>query len=399
MLTKKNLRQIFFSSISLLLSSCATHQQQMHKRALVNKTPLNQIDTVVEHAISKEVYPGAVVWASHKGVPIYQKAFGNRRIDPDIAPMCLDTIFDVASLTKVVVTTTAIMQLIEQGKIRLDQRLSTLWPEFTGHGKEAITIQDLLTHTAGFQPCPPRTLKNKAEVLQWIAQSELNDQPGSHFIYDDISFAALGYLIERITRQPLNEYAQKCIFDPLEMKESMFLPSTSLLDRIAPTERINGVLHWGMVHDPTTAAMGGVAGVAGLFSTACDLGIFLDCILEEGRIPGKQQNLLYPHTIQQMTKVQTPSTIPEKRGLGWDICSMPFGGGRSELFSPNAFGHTGFTGTSMWADPETKSWVILLANRVHPIYKPDDKQIFKDRVAIADVVAGYLYPPSTARFL
>lgn len=356
---------------------------------------LSQIDKIVHRSIMSGGYPGAVVLASHKGKIIYQGIFGNRRIEPDIAAMQFDTIFDLASLTKVVVTTTAIMQLVEQDRITLNASLHSYWPEFSGHGKEDITIKELLTHTAGFPAIVPRSrLSNKEDILKWVAQSELSFIPNTHFLYSDIGFLTLGYLVERITGQSLDYYAKEYIFSPLGMYDTQFLPPSTLLDRIAPTEIINGHLRWGTVHDPTATAMGGVSGLAGLFSTIRDLGVFLDCILASGRVPdqyadqGSSRHILLPSSVQEMTTVQTPSIIPEKRGLGWDIHSMPYDGGRGKLLSPYAFGHTGFTGTSMWVDPVTTSWVIILTSRIHPVYHPNDKHIFEDRSAIADIVAG-----------
>ncbi|WP_419241350.1 serine hydrolase domain-containing protein [Cardinium endosymbiont of Nabis limbatus] len=357
--------------------------------------PLNQIDKIVSRSIASGSYPGAVIWASHQGKIIYQGIFGNRRVEPDVAGMQFDTIFDLASLTKVVVTTTAIMQLVEQEKITLHAPLHSYWPAFSGHGKENITIKELLTHTAGFPAIVPKSkLSNKENILKWVAQSELSFIPNTHFLYSDIGLLALGYLVERITGQSLDHYAQAYIFGPLGMYDTQFLPPATLRDRIAPTEMINGHLRRGTVHDPTATAMGGVSGLAGLFSTARDLGVFLDCILAGGRIPDQYadqaspRHILLPSSVQQMTTVQTPAIIPEKRGLGWDIHSMPYDGGRGKLFSPYAFGHTGFTGTSMWVDPVTTSWVIILTSRVHPVYHPNDTQLFKDRSAIADIIAG-----------
>ncbi|MDN5247393.1 MAG: serine hydrolase domain-containing protein [Candidatus Cardinium sp.] len=358
-------------------------------------TPMSQIDKIVERSIASGGYPGAVILASHQNEIIYQGVFGNLRVKPDVAAMQFDTIFDLASLTKVIVTTTAIMQLAEKGKLTINDLAHSYWPEFSGHNKENITIKELLTHTAGFPAIVPRShLSNKEEVLRWVERSELVFTPNTHFIYSDIGFLTLGYIVERITNQSLDHYAQEYIFGPLGMHDTKFLPPIELLDRIAPTECINGHLRWGTVHNPTATAMGGVSGLAGLFSTIHDLGIFLDCLLAGGRVPDKQatqssyQYILLPSSVKEMTTVQSPATIPEKRGLGWDINSIPHGGGRGKLFSPYAFGHTGFTGTSMWVDPITNSWLIILTSRLHPVYDPNAKQIYEDRSAIADIIAG-----------
>lgn len=347
---------------------------------------MNQIEKIVQSSIESRGYPGAVVLASHQKQIIYKGIFGNCRVEPDVATMQFDTIFDLASLTKVIVTTTAIMQLVEKRKLVLSVPINNYWPEFSGHGKEKITIKDLLTHISGFPAeVPVSNLSSKKEILKWVEQSQLSFEPGTRFLYSDIGFLVLGYLVELVANQSLDCYAQEYIFGPLDMRDTCFLPYSTLLDRIAPTERINGCLRWGTVHDPTAHAMGGVSGLAGLFSTISDLAVFLDCLLEGGG------NILLPSSVEQMRTVQTPSTISEKRGLGWDIHSMPYNGGRGKLFSLDAFGHTGFTGTSMWVDPVTKCWVIILTSRLHPIYNPNAKQIFEDRSAIADIIASNLH--------
>lgn len=369
------------------------------KRPHVNQESLQKIAPLIEQSIADGHYPGAVILAGHQGKIIYRGVFGNRRIKPNIAPMTFDTIFDLASLTKALVTTTAIMQLEEQGKIRLDDPVALFWPDFACHGKGDVTIRQLLTHTSGFAagltcsahdpnhlPCPCQL--GDTITLNRVELQPLVNPPGTVFKYSDINFIALGHLVEIVSKEPLNKYAKTHIFNRLGLKQTFYLPSEKLKDRIAPTEIVEGKLRWGEVHDDTAYEMGGVSGMAGVFSTAKDLGIFAQCLLDGGRIPVVKEHkhfhyLLYPMTILKMTIPQTPAFIRDIRGLGWDIASRFATRGR---FSENSFGHTGFTGTSIWIDAKTKTWLVILTSRTHP--KPAaTNPMIHDRVAIANLVA------------
>ncbi len=368
----------------------------------INTALLHNIENIVKESIYKGKYPGAVVLFSHRGQPIYRGVFGNRRLIPDIAPMDFDTIFDVASLTKVVATTPAIMQLIEQGKLGLDDTVSQYWPSFAEdeEGKKDITIRHLLTHTSGLPADLPHFLvptehltsyswyswRGTSTALKEIEKINLLHRPGEKFIYSDIGFIALGNLISIITGTPLDQYAKDNIFDPAGMKSSFFLPSPDLRDQIAPTQIVDGILRWGEVHDPTAYAMGGVAGSAGVFSTAGDLDIYAQVLLNQGLSKGGKY-LLSPLTILKMITPQTPSNLLDIRGLGWDIDSY-LSSARGVLFSTSAFGHTGWTGTSMWLDPITQSSLIILTSRTHPLPQEPTNPLIKDRHKIANIVAA-----------
>jgi uncharacterized protein YbbC (DUF1343 family)/CubicO group peptidase (beta-lactamase class C family) len=328
------------------------------------------LDNVINQAISEGKLPGAVLLIGHNGQVVYRKAYGKRALVPVPETMTTDTIFDIASLTKVVATTSSLMKLFEQGKFRLNDRVTDYIPEFQG-GKSDLTIRNLLTHFSGLAPdVPLNTPWTGYETALHLAFTDRPTGPaGVHFVYSDINFLLLGELVHRLSGSMVSDYARENIFQPLGMKETMYRPPASLLPRIAPTERVkvDAPPLRGVVHDPTARRMGGIAGHAGVFSTADDLSRFAQMILNGGELDGVR--VLSPLTIQKFTEPQSPPDQPILRGLGWDIDS-PLSGNRGELFPIGSFGHTGFTGTSMWIDPTTKTYVILLANSVHPIARP-----------------------------
>src|SRR5439155_26696892 len=304
----------------------------------------------------------------NRGRVVYRKAFGRRALVPKPLPMRADTIFDLASLTKVVATTTAVMQLVEQGKIRLEQPVAEYWPEFKANGKDDITVRELMTHYSGLRgdlDLKPAWSGYETALRMIVAETPIAP-PGTRFIYSDINYETLGELVRRVSGQPLDLYCREHIFRPLGMKNTMFRPLASLRLRIAPTQYEaggSGKMLWGEVHDPTAHAMGGGAGHAGLFSTADDLAVFAQTLLDGGRYKGAR--ILSPVAVEKMTTPQTPYGKMLVRGLGWDIDSY-YASNRGDLFPVGSFGHTGFTGTSIWIDPFSKTYVILLTNSVHP---------------------------------
>jgi uncharacterized protein YbbC (DUF1343 family)/CubicO group peptidase (beta-lactamase class C family) len=362
---------------------------------------LEGIRSVVEDAISKKETPGAVVLIGHHGRIVYKQAFGHRAVEPRLLPMTTDTIFDMASLTKVMATTPAIMQLFEQGRIRLDDPVTAYWPEFGANGKEHITILELMTHYSGLPP--DLDLKQPwsgyAHAMQRIVDVKPIAPPGTRFIYSDINFETLGELVRRISGEPLDEYCARHVFGPLGMKETFFRPLVTHPQdraRIAPTQHQfgrTGKILWGEVHDPTSYRMGGVAGHAGLFSTADDLAIYAQMLLDGGSYRGVK--ILSPLTVEKMTSPQTPPGATVLRGLGWDIGS-PYASNRGELFPVGSYGHTGFTGTSLWIDPLTQTYVVIMSNRVHPDGKGD---VIAMREKIATLVAAALGPMSDRQIL
>ncbi|MCC6263480.1 MAG: DUF1343 domain-containing protein [Bryobacterales bacterium] len=320
-------------------------------------------DSLIEDAVESNTIPGAVLWVGQPDRMLYAKAYGSRSLVPRKTSMKMDTIFDAASLTKVLATTTAVMQLWEQGKIRLGDRVTEYLPKFQG-GKSDITVRDLLTHYSGLRP-------DVDLVPRWSGESTginlaLTDKPatppGRRFVYSDINFILLAEIVRAVSGKRIDEYARENIFEPLGMKDTGYLPPASKRSRIAPTEIVDGTPLLGVVHDPTTRYMGGVAGHAGVFTTAADLARFARMILNHGELDGRR--VLSEGAVSKMSVPASPASRPDLRGLGWDIDSR-FSSNRGELFPVGSFGHTGFTGTSLWIDPHSNTFVILLTNSVH----------------------------------
>jgi uncharacterized protein YbbC (DUF1343 family)/CubicO group peptidase (beta-lactamase class C family) len=324
------------------------------------------LDAAVEQSIQDGLIPGAVLIVGQNGKILHRKAYGQRSLVPAREPMTIDTIFDAASLTKVIATTPSLMKLFEQGKLRIAEPVTAYMPQFQG-GKSDITIRDLMTHFSGLRPdldLEPAWTGYEVGIGRALIDKP-TAPPGARFVYSDINFELLGEIVHRLSGKMLNEYARDSIFEPLGMRETMFLPPPSTRARIAPTEidPATGAPFRGVVHDPTARYMGGVAGHAGLFTTASDLAKFAEMMLGMGERDGVR--LFSPLTVRKFTSPATPPDQPILRGLGWDIDS-PYSANRGELYPIGSYGHTGFTGTSIWMDPSTKSYVILLTNVVHP---------------------------------
>jgi uncharacterized protein YbbC (DUF1343 family) len=354
---------------------------------------LARIPDLVNEAIAAHKTPGAVILVGRGDQVVYRQAFGNRAVEPAVEAMTADTIFDLASLTKVVATTTAVMILVEDGRIRLNDRVAAYIKGFERYGKGDITVRHLLTHVSGLRPDLDMSLEFASydEAIARAVEEVPTSAPGERFVYSDINFVLLGEIVHRVSGKMLDEFCRTRIFEPLGMRETMFKPPASLRPRIAPTEKCTqygwpcdqpgGAILRGVVHDPTARRMLGVAGHAGLFSTAADLGIFCRMLLGGGRVGSTR--ILSPMAVAKMT---SPIALPggQVRGLGWDIDST-YSSNRGELLPLGSFGHTGFTGTSLWIDPMTKTWIVFLSNRVHPDGKGDVTPL---RARIATVVGS-----------
>ncbi len=352
---------------------------------------LERIDEVVKQAIAEGRLPGCVIAVVRQGKMGFHKAFGHRAILPDREPMTVDTVFDLASLTKPVATATAVMILMEQGRLRLDDSPTRHLPEFTGHGKERITVEQLLLHTSGLIADNPLADYEHDPETAWKRICDLKPlaSPGERFIYSDVGFIVLGKLVERVSGESLDRFARRHIYEPLGMTETRFVPDEMLHRRIAPTELRMGRWLRGEVHDPRAARLGGVAGHAGLFSTADDLAVFVQMLLDGGL--GNGRRILDGKTVAEMTR---PRQVPGGlRALGWDV-ETAYSGNRGERFPVGSFGHTGFTGTSIWIDPASKTGVIFLSNRVHPDGKGNVNRLRGD---VATFVAEALIPPLPKR--
>ncbi len=355
---------------------------------------LQQLDPAVELAIERQEIPGAVIVAVHRGKVLWEKAYGHRQLYPDRKPTVIDTIFDLASLTKPIATATSIMILAEQGKLNVQDYVTKYIPEFGQNGKDTITVEQLLTHRAGFIP------DNALADYQQGRQTAMNNiyllhpiyEPGTQFKYSDVGYIVLGEIIFRITGKHLNKFAAENIFQPLNMKDTGFLLREQQKVRTAASDMRNKEWITGEVHDPRSFLMGGVAGHAGLFSTAHDVAIYAQSLLDSLKNNTNRPLILKQATVQRMIRsIGLP--VREQRGLGWDI-DTGFSSVRGDLFPIGGFGHTGFTGTSLWVDPASETIVVLLANRLHP--NGTKGNVIRLRRVVASTVAASLLSASTA---
>ena len=346
---------------------------------------LREMDAAVRLAIADGRLPGGVLRIERNG-SVYQAAFGNRAVQPQVESNTSDTIYDVASLTKVLATTPAVMKLVEQGRVEIDAPVSRYLPGFVGEHKERVTVRSLLTHTSGEKPgMSGAGWAGYEEGIAKALAQPLGDEPGKLIRYSDVNFILLGELVRKVSGEPLDVFCAREIYAPLKMTDTMFRPPPELLSRIAPTTT-GGAR--GEVHDPTSHQLGGVAGHAGLFSTAADVAKFARMLLDGGPV-------LKPSTIALMTVVATPPNVEGKRGLGWDI-DTPYGGPRGRWFPLGSYGHTGWTGGSLWIDPFSKTFIIFLSNRNHPT---ESGNVLPLRMALGTLAAeavkdfNFLYVP------
>lgn len=328
---------------------------------------LAEIDGVVEEALGKGQMPGCVVLIARRGKTVLLKAYGRRSLEPVETPMTCDTVFDLASLTKPIATATSIMMLVERHQLALDEPVAKYLPEFGQAGKQSITVRQLLTHQGGLIADNPIEdfANGPKQAYQRIFAASATCEPATRFIYSDVGFMVLGELVRHVSGEDLHQFTARRLFGPLAMTESGYLSADDLRQRAAPTERRDE--HWmqGEVHDPRAFALGGVAGHAGLFSTAEDLAIYAQMILGRGEHAGMR--IMSPETVDIML---TANPVPGGglRGLGWDM-QTGYSINRGEGWSPRAVGHGGFTGTALWIDPERQLAVVFLSNRVHPTGK------------------------------
>jgi CubicO group peptidase (beta-lactamase class C family) len=343
-----------------------------------------QVDAAVREAIAARKLPGAVVHIEHAGA-VYEQAYGRLSYEPDAGAVNIDTLFDAASLTKVLATAPSVLKLAEEGRIDLDAKLVAYFPECANGGKEAITIRHLLTHSSGLPsglPAKPAWHGDAAAHALACSQA-VTHPPGSFFRYSDINYVLLGQLVHKLSGMPLDEFARTRIYEPLRMQDTGYSPLRRLgcgaAARIAPTQKgaagegaahadlAPGQLLQGVVHDPTARRMDGVAGSAGVFTTARDLARYARMLLQGGELDGVR--VLNPDSVRLLTTAQSPPGIEALRGLGMDIASPYAVRPRGTLFPVGSYGHTGFTGCVLWIDPGSRTFYVLLSNRVYP----DDK--------------------------
>jgi len=364
----------------------------------ITNPDLDVIDGIVQHEIEAQHVPGAVVLVGHGGKIIFRKAYGMRSLEPAREPMTIDTIFDMASLTKPLATGLSVMKLFENGQVRLEEPVGNYIPEFAQNGKDQVTIRQLLTHYSGLRPDLDLNTpwSGYDEAMRRIYAEKLVNPPGSRFVYSDINFETLGELVHRVSKMPLDKFAEANVYAPLGLKHTGFNPPKSWLSKVAPTQYADEQMSTpvgaalpnmarhevkrGVVHDPTADRMGGVAGHAGLFSCADDVAKIAQSLLD-------RKSVISALTIDKMTSPQQPPNQTQLRGLAWDL-DTSYSTNRGALLPIGSFGHTGFTGTSLWIDSTTDTYVIILANHVHPHGKGSSVAL---RSKIATAVAARLH--------
>jgi uncharacterized protein YbbC (DUF1343 family)/CubicO group peptidase (beta-lactamase class C family) len=359
--------------------------------AFAQQRDFSHIDELVNQAVEAHQIPGAVVVVGHNGHVVFRKAYGERSLEPTREAMSMDTVFDMASLTKPLMTATAVMQLCEQGKLSFNDPVAKYLPEFAANGKQDITIRQLLTHYSGLPPdlLLEQPWEGKTEAFKQAFAVQPATPAGVRFVYSDINFIVLGALVERLSGMSEDEYVQQNIIAPLGLRHTRYLPPAEWRDRIAPTQYEYGVMLRGVVHDPTARRMGGVAGHAGLFSTGDDVAVYAQNLLD--RLAGRPSRFpLGRAVLQKMVTPEQPATGTALRGFGWDI-ETPYSSNRGEIFPVGSFGHTGFTGTSLWMDPVSDTYVIVLANAVHP-NGPKSVTALRGKIADAAAVALGIVP-------
>ncbi len=348
-----------------------------------------ELEKIVQTAIADGQTPGAVICIGTDEKVLYLASFGNRREVPSPQPMRIDTIFDLASVTKVAATAPAICLLWQQGKLDIHAPVKRYLPEFSGGHKSKVTLLHLLTHTSGlpaFKNYLQMGLKGQPEaIIANICRTRLKAPPGKVFIYSDLGFILLGEIVKRVSGHDLNEFCRRHIYTPLQMRWTRFNPPKSWHNRCAATEWRDGQMSQGIVHDPNAYALGGIAGHAGLFSTASDLARFCQMLLREGELDGVR--VFEPEVVRAMRTNHCP-VEGVQRGLGFDIQSPYSPQMKGEKFPVGVFGHTGYTGTSVAIDPFAKVFLVLLTNRVHP---DDKRNIATLRKSIANSVASAIY--------
>jgi CubicO group peptidase (beta-lactamase class C family) len=365
-------RSLSVALAMMLLAAATVHGQAVS--ALPDKKLdskyTREFSSAIHQAVWDRVIAGATWHVEHDG-RWREGCYGFRAKAPEKEPITQDTIFDLASLTKVVATTPSIMLLVEQGRVKLDAPVQTYIPQFAGGARSRITVRHLMVHTSGLKPGLPRNpaWSGYNSGIAWACVAFPTTEPDEKFRYSDINFILLGEIVRRVSGEPLDVFAAKHLFQPLGMKDTCFNPPESWRARMAPTEKDEtDTLLRGVVHDPTSRRMGGVAGHAGLFSTVTDVSRYARMILNGGELDGVR--VLKPETVRLMTTSHTPPGMKDKRSLGWDMetaYSKPRG-----KFGAQSFGHTGFTGTCLWIDPQSRSFYVFLSSRLHEPAKGSD---------------------------
>jgi CubicO group peptidase (beta-lactamase class C family) len=390
-------------SLAVLAAGCAPLPQARQASVQLDSAQFARIDGAMHDAIAARRLPGAV-FHLERGGAIHERAYGRLSYDDDAPQVTTATVFDAASLSKVLATAPAILLLAEDGKLDLDAKLVDYFPECAGGGKEAITIRHLLTHTSGLAaglPAKPAWRGDEAAHAMACAQT-VTHPPGSFFRYSDINYILLGQLVRTLSGLELDVFARERLFGPLRMHHTGYLPLRRIAAAgIAPTHKapldtlepllhsdvVGGALLQGVVHDPTVRRIGGVAGSAGVFSTVGDVARFARMLLGGGTLDGVR--VLSPESVRLLTTVQSPPGIAALRGLGMDIDSPFAQRPRGSLFPLGSYGHTGFTGCVLWIDPASRSFYVLLSNRVYPDDKANVLSLYTELGTLSARAAGW----------
>jgi uncharacterized protein YbbC (DUF1343 family)/CubicO group peptidase (beta-lactamase class C family) len=355
-------------------------------------------DDAIQGAIARHEIPGAVLIAGTADQIVYRKAYGYRSLEPEKTPNALDTIYDLASLSKNVGCATSLMVLVDRGKLDVHQPVAKYLPEFGQNGKDAITVEQLLLHRGGLVPDNPMKDYENGPNEAWkkICALKTTYEPGTKMVYTDVGFIVLGKLVERVSGQPLDQFARENVFAPLDMNDTSYKPAKSLRGRIAPTEKRNGEWMIGDVHDPRSWALGGVAGHAGVFSTGDDVARWVQMLLNDGALNGKR--IMSEATMREMLTKRCLADRTMCRGYGVDFTSNLSNAPRGNRFEKGTtFGHTGYTGTAYWADPVNKCFYVLLTNRVHPTDSHSKEVTALRRVVATACAEAFLGPAPTTQ--
>lgn len=385
----KSLMVAIILSANTWLSSCsATPPLPLP----VNIREADTIDHLMESAIQSGLIAGSVVLIGDRGGVLLERAYGKMSCAPDARQMDVDAVFDIASLTKVVATTTSVMKLAEEGKISLVDPVKKWFPEFRKQRKDDLLIMNLLTHTSGLHDFPMPVSNPLQGAVEVAASQQMQFEPGKHFRYADINFILLGELVKRVTGETLDRYAAENLFNPLEMVDTGFNPPAERVPRCAATLNEDKSPLVGLAQDYNARLLGGVAGHAGVFSTAFDLSRFCRMILNDGELDGRR--ILSERAVAQMTAPYFSGGGKVVRGLGWDRES-PYSAPRGNGFSEVSFGHTGYSGTSIWIDPENDIFVLLLTARLNFKNVSEFNQLRSDLSSF--VAARYIPAVKTAK--
>jgi CubicO group peptidase (beta-lactamase class C family) len=408
-------RSLFAAACVVMLATGCVHGRfdtpaNPQQAGRLDAARLPHIDAAVAEAVGAHRLPGAVVHIEHDGA-VYEKAYGRLSYEADARAVDTGTLFDAASLSKVLATAPSVLKLAEEGRIDLDARLAAYFPECANGGKESITIRHLLTHSSGLPsglPAKP-AWHGDAAAHELACSQVVTHPPGTFFRYSDINYILLGQLVRKVSGMPLDEFARTRIFEPLQMRDTGYLPLRRLgsgaAALIAPTQKgregdgaahgdlAPGQLLQGVVHDPTARRMDGVAGSAGVFTTAHDVARYARMLLQGGALDGVR--VLSPESVRLMTTAQSPAGIEAVRGLGMDINSPYAVRPRGTLFPVGSYGHTGFTGCVLWIDPRSRAFYVLLSNRVYPDDKSNVLELYTRLGTLAAEAAAVQAPPGS----